>query len=96
MTLLIGAVRSIGSAGGDFGIRLWGKGVNVIVNGGTVTGQSGIDIVPGAIASSEPRIDVINSGTITGRDKAVIGGALADRVINSGTIKLAAGAPGTP
>ncbi|MET0427788.1 MAG: cadherin domain-containing protein, partial [Microvirga sp.] len=94
MTLLIGAARSIGSAEGAFGLRLWGKGVNVIVNGGTVTGQVGIDVVPAAVAASEPRIDVINSGTITGFDKAVVGGSLADRVINSGTIKLAAGAPG--
>src|SRR3954452_25129746 len=41
MTLLIGAARTIGSATGDFGIRLSGQGLNVIVNAGTVTGSSG-------------------------------------------------------
>jgi serralysin len=67
------------------GIDFVAAGLNFVTSAGSITGSKGIVI---SSSSTSAKLELSNSGTITGRtDVAVEGGKGADRVINTGTIR---------
>ncbi|QFU15000.1 calcium-binding protein [Microvirga thermotolerans] len=87
------AVTNVGSitANGGTGIRLSG-GAAFVMNRGTLTAGTGIDVVAAAPAASD-KIELHNTGTISATGVAVKGGGGGDYVVNGGTIRTTSAEP---
>jgi len=91
------SVTSEGSILSDTGtgIRFTGGGTGTVLNLGTITAVTGIEILPANAQnpSAADRLELYNAGTISASGLAIQGQIGADHIVNTGLIKTSAPGP---